>query len=52
MTSRQLAARRAGFQSEKVATLERKRGPLTIETFQIDVVADPKGVCSRRCRRN
>lgn len=28
---------------EKVATLERKRGPLTIETFGIDVVADPKG---------
>ena len=28
---------------EKVATLERKRGPLTIETFQIDVVAEPKG---------
>ncbi|HEU4805097.1 MAG TPA: glycosyl transferase, partial [Nitrobacter sp.] len=28
---------------EKVATLERKRGPLTIETFKIDVVADPKG---------
>jgi hypothetical protein len=28
---------------EKVATLERKRGPLTVETFEIDVVADPKG---------
>jgi hypothetical protein len=28
---------------EKVATLERNRGPLTIETFQIDVVAEPKG---------
>lgn len=28
---------------EKVAILERKRGSLTIETFQIDVVADPKG---------
>jgi hypothetical protein len=28
---------------EKVATLERKRGPLTIDIFQIDVVADPKG---------
>jgi 4-amino-4-deoxy-L-arabinose transferase-like glycosyltransferase len=28
---------------EKVATLERKRGPLTVETFTIDAVADPKG---------
>ena len=28
---------------EKVATLERKRGPLTVETLGIDVVADPKG---------
>jgi 4-amino-4-deoxy-L-arabinose transferase-like glycosyltransferase len=28
---------------EKVATLERKRGPLTVDTFAIDVVADPKG---------
>ncbi|WP_438274970.1 glycosyltransferase family 39 protein [Nitrobacter sp.] len=28
---------------EKVATLERKRGPLTVDTFEIDVVADPKG---------
>lgn len=28
---------------EKVATLQRKRGPLTIETFEINVVAEPKG---------
>ncbi|GAB1715697.1 MAG: glycosyl transferase, family 39 [Nitrobacter sp.] len=28
---------------EKVATLERKRGPLTVDTFEIDVLADPKG---------
>ena len=28
---------------EKVATLERKRGPLTVDTFEIAVVADPKG---------
>jgi 4-amino-4-deoxy-L-arabinose transferase-like glycosyltransferase len=28
---------------EKVAILERKRGSLTIETFQIDVVAEPSG---------
>ena len=28
---------------ERVATLERKRGPLTVDTFGIDVVAEPKG---------
>jgi len=28
---------------ERVATLQRKRGPLTVDTFAIDVVAEPKG---------
>jgi 4-amino-4-deoxy-L-arabinose transferase-like glycosyltransferase len=28
---------------EKVATLERKRGPLIVDTFEIDVVAEPSG---------
>jgi 4-amino-4-deoxy-L-arabinose transferase-like glycosyltransferase len=28
---------------EKAASLTRKRGPLTIDTFEIDVVSDPKG---------
>jgi 4-amino-4-deoxy-L-arabinose transferase-like glycosyltransferase len=28
---------------EKVATLQRERGPLVVDTFEIDVVTDPKG---------
>jgi hypothetical protein len=28
---------------ERVARLQRKRGPLTVDTFAVDVVAEPKG---------
>jgi hypothetical protein len=28
---------------DKVATMERKRGPLVVETFDVDVVTEPKG---------